>query len=433
MKNFLDRVRPITLTLAVVGIAATAHGALTASETLRVPAPASARATSLSSEDMALARTAWEYFKVNRLESGLVNSAGGFAATTMWDVASQLAGMVAAHELGLVTTSEFDGWMNQTLGALARIPLYKNELPNKAYNAAQLFPTGYGQVNAWKELGFSALDLARLALWLSIVSDRHPEHKVACHAVTARWKTGRLLREGQLMGTDLDKGTETYNQEGRLGYEQYAAHGLRKIGIDAPLAADGPRWMHLVPVEGVEIPVDVRDTNDSVAHNYVTSEPYVLDGIETGYAALPAEWAGRVLLAQTRRTRRTGIPTAWSEDNLDSAPWFVYNSIYVDGREWTTLNSSGNEVSARRGSSLKAAVGWHVLFRTADTERTFKGMRWIADPKQGAFAGYYEATDKPNRALTLNTNGIVLEALLYAHVGKPLERWAAESQATSAR
>ena len=51
-------------------------------------------------------------------------------------------------------------------------------------------------------------------------------------------------------------------------------------------------------------------------------------------------------------------------------------------------------------------------------------MRWIADPKQGAFAGYYEATKAPNRALTLNTNGIVLEALLYAKIGKPIELWA---------
>jgi hypothetical protein len=156
----------------------------------------------------------------------------------------------------------------------------------------------------------------------------------------------------------------------------------------------------------------------------VTSEPFVLDGIETGFASLPAEWAGRLLLAQTRRSRRTGELTAWSEDNLESAPWFVYNSIYVDGQAWTTLDTAGHDAASKRGSSVKAAVGWHVLFRTPDTERTYKGLRWLADPAQGVFAGYYEETQRPNRALTLNTNGIVLEALLFARVGVPLEQWA---------
>ena len=150
----------------------------------------------------------------------------------------------------------------------------------------------------------------------------------------------------------------------------------------------------------------------------------MLDGLENGFAALSADLAGRVLLAQVRRGRRTGIPTAWSEDNLDGAPWFVYNAIYVDGKAWSTLDSSGREAPSKRGSSLKAAIGWHVLFRTIDTERTYKAVRWIADPKEGAFAGFYEEGDRPNRALTLNTNGIVLEALLYARVGVPLAEWA---------
>ena len=242
--------------------------------------------------------------------------------------------------------------------------------------------------------------------------------------MTARWKTGRLARDGQLMGTELQNGEETWNQEGRLGYEQYAAHGLHHVGVQAPVAADGARWMKMHEVEGVKVPVDVRDMHDSVAHNYVTSEPYVLDGLETGFAALPADWAGRVLLAQSRRARRTGILTAWSEDNLDGAPWFVYNTVYSDGQDWVTLDSAGHDASSKRGTSIKAAVGWHVLFRTPDTERTYKGVRWIADPAQGVFAGFYEEGDKPNRALTLNTNGIVLEALLFARVGKPITEWA---------
>lgn len=77
---------------------------------------------------------------------------------------------------------------------------------------------------------------------------------------------------------------------------------------------------------------------------------------------------------------------------------------------------------------MKAAVGWHALFRTVYTEKVHKGMRWLADPSQGVFAGFYEETQQPNQALTLNTNGIVLEALLYSHVGRPLDVWAHQAR-----
>ncbi len=65
-----------------------------------------------------------------------------------------------------------------------------------------------------------------------------------------------------------------------------------------------------------------------------------------------------------------------------------------------------------------------MLFRTTYTGQLYDGLRWLADPEQGVFAGTYEQTQEPNRALTLNTNGIILEALLYSHLGQPLEAWA---------
>ena len=416
------RARAFHVTLVILVATSLAHAALTTAETRFVPKP-HPRAIELSEEDAALARTAWAYFARNRLQNGLVSSAASFPATTMWDAASQLAGMTAAHELGILERPAFDDWMARVLSTLAAIPLYRDELPNKAYNAEALYPTGYGQVTKRKEIGFSALDLGRIASWLTIVGDRYPRHREACRAVFARWKLERLTRDGRLMGTDVRGVTEAYEQEGRLGYEQYAAYGLAKIGI---VAKEASSFAHLryVAVEDIYVPVDGRDTYDSEAHNYVTSEPYVLDGLENGFAALSSNLAGRVLLAQIRRGRRTGVPTAWSEDNLDAAPWFVYNSVYVDGKAWTTLDASGHEAASKRGSSLKAAIGWHVLFRNTDTERVYKAMRWIGDPKAGAFAGFYEAGDRPNRALTLNTNGIVLEALLYARVGTPLTTWA---------
>jgi Protein of unknown function (DUF3131) len=339
----------------------------------------------------------------------------------MWDVGSQLAGMTAARELDLISVTDFDRWMAQALDSLAKLPLYKGELPNKAYNAETLQPVSYGKLDKYEEIGFSAIDLGRLALWLDIVGHRYPQHAKATKNVTARWKLTRLESEGSLMGAHIQKGKEAWEQEGRLGYEQYAAYGLKKLGIVAKKALDPRANQQQVDVMGLKIPADTRTTY----HNYVTSEPYVLDGLETGFKALPAEYAGRILQAQTRRSQSTGQFTAWSEDNLDREPWFVYNNIHVDGKNWKTINPSGKDSDKFRVSSTKTAVSWHMLFRNSFTERNYKGLRWLADPEQGVFGGVYEENQATNRSLSLNTNGQILQALLYAHIGSiPLEDWA---------
>lgn len=412
--------RPLIAGLLVAVTAWTALAACAQSAKL---APARGPAK-LEPADMALARAATRYLTNNRLKSGLVASVSGFPATTMWDVGSQLAGMVAAHELGLLPGATFHPWMAQVLGQLARLKLYRDELPNKAYNADTLIPVDYGQLTPAKEIGFSAIDLSRLARWLDLVAARYPQHAASARAATARWKTDRLVKDGALMGTHVEGGREGWNQEGRLGYEQYAAHGLSRVGVSAADALKADAHVSWVPVSGVKVPVDPRDFKTSGAHNYVTSEPYVLDGLESGFASLPADYASAVLQAQQARHQATGILTIWSEDQIDRAPHFVYNCIFADGQAWNTLDAGGKDATAFRGSSLKAAAGWHMLYRTAYTQAAYGAMRTLFKPDQGAYVGTYEVQPGPNDALTLNTNAIVLEALLYGKVGQPLERWA---------
>jgi hypothetical protein len=123
-----------------------------------------------------------------------------------------------------------------------------------------------------------------------------------------------------MYGTAIVQGKEQYNQEGRLGYENYAAYGLKLWGLDVKQALDYKSNTAFVNLYGQGIPYDRRDASNSGANNYVLSEPYILDGIETGFQALPKAYADRILAAQEARYQATQELTALTEDNLDRPP-----------------------------------------------------------------------------------------------------------------
>jgi hypothetical protein len=138
----------------------------------------------LDSADMAAARLAWSYFQHNwNDKTGLVNSVDGFNSVTMWDQAAAIAALVSAKELNLIPAAEFEAKMSKMLQTLASLPLYKGELPNKVYNVKTLIPVNYGQLDQREEIGWSAIDLGRIALWLKIVEAKYPKMRSPVQAV----------------------------------------------------------------------------------------------------------------------------------------------------------------------------------------------------------------------------------------------------------
>jgi len=379
----------------------------------------------LTPQEMEVARQAWQYFEANwNKETGLVNSVDKFASVTMWDQAAAIAALVSAKELGIVPEAEFKTKMSQMLKTLATMPLYKGELPNKVYNSKTLIPVNYGQLEKREEIGWSALDLGRLALWLKIVGSRYPELALQTEAVWKHWKVQRLTKDGQMYGTSVTKGKESYNQEGRLGYENYAAYGLKLWGLNVEKAENVQSKAAFVNLYGKGIPYDKRDYKTSGAHNYVLSEPYILDGIETGFQALPKAYADRILAAQEARYQATKQLTAVTEDNLDRAPYFVYSTLFVNGEPWATITDTGEKHNDLRFLSAKAAIGWHVLYNSPYTQQLFDFVQSNLKSEQGWYNGFYESLKQPNKSLTANNNGVILESLLYKKVGKPLTVWA---------
>jgi hypothetical protein len=294
----------------------------------------------------------------------------------MWDQAAAIAALVSAKELNIVPAAEFNTKMSQMLKTLATMPLYKGELPNKVYNAKTLVPVNYGQLDKREEIGWSALDIGRLAMWLKIVEAKYPQLQQQTQAVWKHWRVARLTKDGQMYGTAVVKGKEQLNQEGRLGYENYAAYGLKLWGLDVEKALNSQSNVAFVNLYGKGIPYDKRDAKTLGANNYVLSEPYILDGIETGFQSLPKAYADRILAAQEARYK------------------------------------------------AKAALGWHVLYNTPYTRKLADFVEDNLKSEGGWYNGFYESLQEPNKSLTANNNGVMLQSLLYKKIGKPFTVWA---------
>ncbi|SRR5579883_2261564 len=379
----------------------------------------------LTQQEMKSAKLAWLYFQRNWNEqTGLVNSVDGFTSVTMWDQATAIAALVSARELKIIPAAEFEAKMRKMLLTLASMPLYKGELPNKVYNTKTLTPVNYTQPDKPEEIGWSALDLGRMAIWLKIVEAKYPQMRPQVEAVWQHWQIKRLVNNGQMYGTALVQGKENYTQEGRLGYESYAAYGLKLWGLDVERALDYQSHTGYVNLYGQGVPYDQRDYDNSGANNYVVSEPYILDGIETGFQALPKAYADRILAAQAARYQATKYLTALTEDNLDRSPYFVYNSLFVNGKSWATVTDTQQQYDNLRFLSAKAAIGWHILYHTTYTSKLFDFVQTNLQSNGGWYNGFYESLQKPNRILTANNNGVILESLLYKQVKQPLTIWA---------
>lgn len=374
----------------------------------------------LTAEEWEWARVAWIYFERNyQPETGLVNSVEAYPATTMWDTASYLMALISAHRLDMIGRPAFDDRMARALETLDRLPLFEGKLPNKSYNTLTGRMTDYANAPADRGIGWSAIDMGRLIAPLNIVIWNYPVHAQRVTRAIRRWDLDAMIRNGVLYGASVgpDGGTR-YLQEGRMGYEEYAAKAFYLMGQDVYRALRYMDFLEFADIYGVRVPYDLRDPATYGAQNYVLSEPYILDGIEFGWDEASREFAWRVYQAQERRYRQTGVLTAVSEDHLDQAPYFVYNTVFSDGIPWNCVDSQGNPAPRFRTLSTKAAFGWYALYRTAYARNLVDRVRELRDPERGWFSGLYEMPEEPNRAITCNTNAIVLESLCYIRQGR---------------
>lgn len=391
----------------------------------------------LTARERRMAVTAWTYFEARfQPETGLVNAVGSYPSTTMWDTASYVSGLVAAYELGIIDKRDFDLRANQLIATLRNLDLFRGELPNKVYNTQTGEKVNYA--NQPGEVGFSALDIGRLLVWLKILKERYPYLAPGIDNTVLRWNFCNAVNgDGRMHGSIVTGAGETrYLQEGRLGYEEYAAKGFALWDFDVS-AALSPEPVSYTEIYDVRVPIDGRDPRVFQNMNYVLTESYLLDGLEMGWK-LPgdrqpdrpglatqgwrAEFANRIYLVQQRRFEQTGILTAKSEHQVDGQPFFVYDAIWANGFAWHTLDPSDVYQPDRAAISSKAAIGMWALWETPYTDLLMEAVGDLSAEDGGFYEGLYENGNGHIPVQSANNNGIILASLLYKVQGPILQR-----------
>jgi hypothetical protein len=375
----------------------------------------------LHEEDLEIAKIAWKYFQNNyQAATGLVNSNDGYPSTTMWDTGSSMIAMIAAKHFNLITQHEFDQKMMAVLSTLKKMALYQEIAPNKAYSTQTGEMTDYNNKPS-KGIGYSALDMARLVSILDILSSMHPKYAISIQQVISRWKLCSIVKNGQMYGAYFDTGknkSETV-QEGRTGYEQYGGKAFVLVGLDPKISKTyNNRYLRSTTIYGVKIPFDARDPKEYVAPNYVVTESYALDAFEFGINLENEKLVRNIYEVQKKRYEKTGIVTAVTEDNIDREPYFLYNTIFSSGVPWNTITDSNATFDEFKSVSTKAAISMAALFpEDTYSQILLETVLTAYDPERGWYSGIFENGAGYNKAITANTNGIILEILLYKVMG----------------
>jgi uncharacterized protein DUF3131/ankyrin repeat protein len=381
------------------------------------PAPGGPRGFATEAESWAdAARVAWSYVPTHTVAgTGLVNATSEYAYVTAWDIGSMLAAVHCAHVLGLVDDAAYKQRMEGLLATLGKLPLFEGIAFNKAYSVRGAM-VSRGRAASRRGQGWSAIDLGRLLLWLRVVA-RDPQFTESAARVAQRLDQSRVVSNGYLRGGELGAdGSVQEHQEGTIGYEQYAARGFDAWQMPVAKALDLRR--HAVPIQlmGQNLLADDR-SNDRL-----TSEPFVLLGLEVGWTEPEKALAEALLAAQQERWRRTGQVTIASEDAIAQPPsYFYYYCVFAQGRLFqTTAQDRVAALAGPRWVSAKGAFGWAAL-RPSDYTRMAVKSVGAARTARGWASGIHEGRARSTGAVNINTQAVILEAALFRQRGgRPL-------------
>ena len=358
------------------------------------------------------AETAWEYFKDSlNTANGLHypnyelngnNLTDPYNIITPWDLGSTILGINSASELGLIDEKETIERLTPILNFLNENELYDNILPNNNYRISD-----GGLVNMG-ERGSNSSDLGRILISLNKIKTNHPELENLCNSIVERWELP--------VENNIPQGTRP---EGRFSeintYSPYFSNGFRLWGEEVD-SLGGLRFGYNQEQQ-IYTP---RPTRDSPTGFNLIPEPFLLQALEIGFNGNPIleEILKRSCELQEERFRETGIYTAISEGSIDKSPWFLYPGILDESGNLFPVSRqmipSGEDYANLRFFHPKAAIAMDCLYNTPYTN-TLRRIAMENNMHEGVgfTNGIYESTGELNRAIELNTQAEILEAIAY--------------------
>ncbi len=434
---------PWWLLLCLGGLAACRHqapepptpppGEIAAAQSSAAHAPARLRErqpSPLSQEEADLAWIAWGYFENNSHPDGLVNATHGYPSIKTWDIATYLGALLAAHELGILGRPEFDSRVAKLLHTLRNLEFFNDELPNTYYHAETGEKVNYA--NQPGEVGFSAMGLGRLLIWLKIYKESHPRFADDIDRFVLRWDFSNLIGPGgDLFGASKKDGEIKYSREGHLGREEYAAKGFRLWGFNTENASNRAP-SDIVSIHDLDIPYDTREPLQFVSYPYMMTGSYLLDKIELGWDAPEdrdsgereytdpgsADIARHLYAVQAARYYREGTVTARDWHSVDAQPYLIYDTVFAEGFAWNTLTPQGRHAPRFAALAVKTALGMWAIWDMPYSDLLFQAASPIYEADKGFYEGVYENGTGRIQVFSANTNGLVLAALLYKTRGK---------------
>lgn len=323
---------------------------------------------------------------------------------SMWDLASQMQGIIAARSIGLIATEE----------ARDRIQLMLQNIPLIELGGLNLPPAMFLTDSQARVAvrGFDICDTGRFLVALQSALAAGLAREVDVAATRTQWDLAEMVQDGQAFNITGGRRVDV-----TLSHcTPYIAHPFAELGLPLrspysplgePSDADGP----------------VRLLYSAAFIGSLGSEPLLLETIEQGASPESAFLSAVLFDAQLSWFETTGQMKSVSEAPLNIEPWFIYQGLRVDRlgeAAWTIESPNGlprhQTAEFRRNAevlSAKSAYLWAAVHPHPYCDRLIGLMRDKARIENlgfsvGVFARSSEAMENYS---DLNTNGIILSAI----------------------
>lgn len=322
---------------------------------------------------------------------------------TLWDVASQIHGLISANTLSIIAEEE----------ARSRIDLILDHLPRRKVDGLSLPPSLFQSNNPdVSRPEFDSCDTGRFLIAL---------RKAVETELVTQERASEILDQWEIASTVRNQRAFSYSgnawKDMTLSHcSHYSRNGYIAWGI--PMVTAYPLLLNTESGDQ-----NIRLLYQAAFLGHFGAEPVLLEGLEVGHSA-ESQYLSDVLFdSQLSWYEKTGQYKCVSEVPLDFAPWFSYQGLRVDKRgseAWViatrsdrSMYQSSQFLEQAEIISSKAAYLWAAKYPHEHSSRLVKLIRRKARIDDLGFSvGVYNNTQEAVENYSdVNTNGIILTAI----------------------